>query len=332
MRCYPGFELATHKGYGTPAHLSALRGARALARSTGAPSAPCGSPRSDEEFLTEQADELDARRCHWVSSTCGCTPSTRSSTAWCACPSSSRRSAAAGMPAVAVTDQNNLFAMVKFYREALRAASSRSSAWICWCARRASGSAPSRLTLLCQTQDGYRNLARLVSRAYLEGQERGVPRIERAWLTPENVAGLIALSGASEGDVGRALVNARERGCRAGARWRGSALFPGRFYLELQRLGRPFEEAYIAARRGAGRAPRGAGGRHQRRALPQGRRVRLARGARLHPRRRAARRSRRACAATRASSTCAARRRWRRCSPTSPRRSPTRWRSRAAAA
>ena len=32
---------------------------------------------------------------------------------------------AAGMPAVAVTDQNNLFAMVKFYREALRAASSR---------------------------------------------------------------------------------------------------------------------------------------------------------------------------------------------------------------
>ena len=28
--------------------------------------------------------------------------------------------AAAGMPAVAVTDQSNLFAMVKFYREALR--------------------------------------------------------------------------------------------------------------------------------------------------------------------------------------------------------------------
>src|SRR5262249_36903369 len=104
---------------------------------------------------------------------------------------------------------------------------------------------PSRLTLLCQSQSGYRNLARLVSRAYLEGQERGVPRIERGWLSPALLEGLIALSGATEGDVGRALVNARERDAeRLLTAW--LALFPGRFYLELQRLGRPSEEAYIA--------------------------------------------------------------------------------------
>ena len=57
-----------------------------------------------------------------------------------------------------------------------------------------------------------------MSRAYLEGQQRGVPLIERAWLTAESLAGLIALSCATEGDVGRALVNGREQDAGARAR------------------------------------------------------------------------------------------------------------------
>ena len=109
------------------------------------------------------------------------------------------------------------------------------------------------------------------------------------------------------------------------------ALFPDRFYLELQRLGRPDEEPTSPAPAARG-APRRAGGRHQRRALPQRRRLRGARGAGVHPRRRAARRSGASAPLHAASSTCAAPRRWRRCSPTCPRRSRTRWRSRAAAA
>ena len=151
--------------------------------------------------------------------------------------------------------------------------------------------APSRLTLLCQSQGGYRNLARLVTRAYLEGQERGVPRIERRWLSRASLEGLIALSGATDGDVGRALVNARERDAeRALDVW--LALFPDRFYLELQRLGRPVEEAYIAgavalaARRGVPVVATN----DVRFLTPE--RVRIARGARVHPRRRAARRCR----------------------------------------
>ena len=153
---------------------------------------------------------------------------------------------AAGMPAVAVTDQNNLFAMVKFYREALKNGVKPLIGVDLLVREEGERAAPSRLTLLCQTPEGYRNLARLVSRAYLEGQERGTPRIERAWLTPENCRGLIALSAASDGDVGRALVNARETDAeRLLGAW--LELFPGRYYLELQRLGRPFEEAYIGA-------------------------------------------------------------------------------------
>ncbi len=61
------------------------------------------------------------------------------------------------------------------------------------------------------------NATRLVSRAYLEGQQRGIPTIDRSWLTAENLSGLIAISGAMEGDVGRALVNGKEKRRRPGA-------------------------------------------------------------------------------------------------------------------
>src|SRR5213082_1400531 len=153
--------------------------------------------------------------------------------------------AAAGMPAVAVTDQGNLFAMVKFYREALKAGVKPLVGVDLLVAEEGERQPPTRLTLLCQSPAGYRNLARLVSRAYLEGQEHGTPRIERGWLSTGALEGLIGLSCAAEGDVGRALIHGRERDAeRLLAAWLG--LFPGRFYLELQRLGRPFEETYIA--------------------------------------------------------------------------------------
>ena len=154
--------------------------------------------------------------------------------------------ACAGMPAVAVTDQSNLFAMVKFYREALKAGVKPLVGVDLLVAEEGERQSPTRLTLLCQSQSGYRNLARLITRAYLDGTERGRPRIERRWLTAAALEGLIALSGAAEGDIGRALLNARERDAER-ALDAALALFPGRFYLELQRLGRPGEEAYIAA-------------------------------------------------------------------------------------
>jgi DNA polymerase-3 subunit alpha len=153
---------------------------------------------------------------------------------------------AAGMAAVAVTDQSNLFAMVKFYRAALAKGVKPIVGVDLLVKETGDRVQPSRITLLCQSQTGYRNVTRLVSRSYLEGQQRGIPTIDRDWLTLENLQGLIALSCASEGDIGRALVNARDKDAeRALDHW--ISLFPGRFYIELQRLGRPDEEGYIAA-------------------------------------------------------------------------------------
>src|SRR5580658_3933558 len=118
--------------------------------------------------------------------------------------------AAAGMPAVALTDQGNLFAMVKFYRAALEAGVQPIIGVDLMLRAADEKQGPARLTLLCQDLVGYRNLARLVSRAFLEGQTpQGMPLVDRAWLDRESAAGLIALSCAHEGDVGRALLHDR---------------------------------------------------------------------------------------------------------------------------
>jgi DNA polymerase-3 subunit alpha len=154
--------------------------------------------------------------------------------------------AAGAMPAVAVTDQSNLFAMVKFYRAALSRGVKPVVGVDLMVHEAGERQKPSRVALLCQSEAGYRNVTRLVSRAYQEGQKQGVPTIDRTWLSAENTQGLIALSCAAEGDVGRALVNAREREAdRALDFW--LERFPDRFYIELQRIGRAEDESYIAA-------------------------------------------------------------------------------------
>ena len=155
---------------------------------------------------------------------------------------------AAGMPAVALTDHGNLFAMVKFYRAALAAGVKPIIGVDAWLREPGERAEPARLTLYCQNQVGYRNLTRLVTRAYLEGSHKGQPLLERAWLDAASTEGLIALSGGIEGDVGRLLrtgkaVEAR----RVLDEWLG--LFGDRYYLEVTRTGRAGEEDYIDALR-----------------------------------------------------------------------------------
>jgi DNA polymerase-3 subunit alpha len=153
--------------------------------------------------------------------------------------------AAAGMPAVAVTDQSNLFAMVKFYRAAMAAGVKPVIGVDLWLRNPEQPARPWRLLLLCKNREGYRNLTELVSRSYLEGQHHAVPMLERDWL-PGHSDGLIALSGGREGDVGEALLAGNDELAeeRLGF-WQ--ALFPDHYYLEVQRTGRAREEDYLHA-------------------------------------------------------------------------------------
>jgi DNA polymerase-3 subunit alpha len=152
---------------------------------------------------------------------------------------------AAGMPAVALTDQSNLFAMVKFYKEALVAGVKPLigvDAWV----RGVGERAPSRIVFLCQNLAGYRNLTQLVTRSFLEGQRRGAPMLERSWLHSDMLQGLIVLSGGADGDIGQAIARGRdEEALRCLRQWQD--LCGDRFYLEVQRTGRANEEVYAEA-------------------------------------------------------------------------------------
>jgi DNA polymerase III subunit alpha len=155
------------------------------------------------------------------------------------------RAVADGMPALALTDSANLFGMVKFYRAARAAGIKPILGADCWIQNDADREKPFRMLLLCASREGYLRLSALLSRAWLSNQHRGRAELARAWLEQEGTEGLIALSGASAGDVGQALVTGHaEPAERLAAAW--ASLFPGRYYLELQRAGTPNGEAVLA--------------------------------------------------------------------------------------
>jgi len=155
------------------------------------------------------------------------------------------RAAADGMPALAITDTGNLFGMVKFYGAARAAGVKPLIGADCWLQNDAERDKPHRLLLLCASRAGYLRLCGLLSRAWLHNQRRGRAEIARSWLAEAPTDGLIALSGGAAGDVGQALAadqgEAAERLARAWAK-----LFPGRYYLEVQRYGQANGEALLS--------------------------------------------------------------------------------------
>jgi DNA polymerase-3 subunit alpha len=146
------------------------------------------------------------------------------------------------MPAVALSDQSNLFGLVKFYSAAMKAGVKPIVASDIWVDSETEED-PSQLVLLAQNNLGYRNLSELISRGYLEGQHMGRALIKKSWLE-EQSEGLIALSAGREGDIGKALVSGNEELAQTKLQdW--MRIFTDRFYLELHRTGRDHEEVYL---------------------------------------------------------------------------------------
>jgi len=149
-----------------------------------------------------------------------------------------------GQPALAITDLNNLFGAIKFYKAAQAKGVKPLIGADVWVQATGREDAPlARLLLLVQNQQGYLNLCELLSRAWTHEPIKGQSVMRLAWLQ-ERSAGLLALSGAQMGDVGQALVQGdRQRASDMALQW--AAVFPHRFYLELQRCGRPDDELHV---------------------------------------------------------------------------------------
>ena len=156
-------------------------------------------------------------------------------------PSLLDRVVADAMPAVALTDQTNLFALVKFYRAAM-ARGVKPIIGADFHVRHTQQRETSRLTLLCMNNIGYRNITELITKAYTDGQQSGLACIDQEWIE-EHAEGLIALSGGVAGELGQLLLKDKQELTDAYLNnW--AKVFDGRFYIELQRTGRENEETY----------------------------------------------------------------------------------------
>jgi len=147
------------------------------------------------------------------------------------------------MPAVAITDQSNLCALVKFYR-AMRGSGIKPIIGVdIWLENEAEPANPSRLTLLAKNNAGYLNITELVSKGFTEGQTFGKAIIKQEWLVAA-FDGVLVLSGAKDGEVGRALLAGKsDLAAERTKFW--MSVFPDSFYLELQRTNRPNDEEVV---------------------------------------------------------------------------------------
>jgi DNA polymerase-3 subunit alpha len=138
------------------------------------------------------------------------------------------------MPAVAITDRCNFFGVVKFFKKAVAAGIKPIIGADLIVANANDKQQQLVVTVLCQNQIGYKNLMQLLSRAYLEGQELGIPSVKQSWLVGATEGLLVLVSAKYSGQIVEQV-----------AWWQQH--FPDRFYLELVRTGRPNEEDYIHA-------------------------------------------------------------------------------------
>lgn len=148
------------------------------------------------------------------------------------------------MMAIAITDFNNLYGVIKFYKSAhqhglkpiIGATVNFFSELI--------KNELMELTILAATKEGYKNLILLISRAYKKGFscEKHIT-IKKEWLSELN-NGLILLSGGCQGEIGKVLLRGRSSLISTCLRFYNK-YFSGFYYLELMRTDRENEEKYL---------------------------------------------------------------------------------------
>ncbi len=161
-----------------------------------------------------------------------------------------RLALADAMPALAITDSNNLFGALEFSEKLAKegvqpipglqisidfhdgaARAQRGEASACHAS----------VVLLAQDAAGYSNLMHIASRAWLDPDPGDPPHVDILGLEGRT-QGLIALTGGPSGPLDRAFADDRAELAFARAAALGK-LFPGRLYVEIQRHGLASERA-----------------------------------------------------------------------------------------
>lgn len=141
-----------------------------------------------------------------------------------------------GMPAVALTDHHNMFGAVRFFKECEKAgikAILGSEVNICGDRMDGARRDAHHLVLLAGSQEGFRNLVRLVSRGWVEGMAGDTPRIDFELLAAHR-QGLVGLSACLGGYVAQQILQKGEAAGREALGTLRDCLEPGAFYVEIQ--------------------------------------------------------------------------------------------------
>src|SRR2546426_1846982 len=147
-------------------------------------------------------------------------------------------------PAIALTDHGNLFGAIDFYLAAQKAGVKPivgCELYVAPGSRRERGSqdggyeGANHLTVLVRNRAGYRNLVKLVSKAYLEGFYYK-PRVDRELLA-QHADGLVVLSGCLNSEVSRLLSQGETQKATEVAGWYQEVFGRDYYFMEVQSHG-----------------------------------------------------------------------------------------------
>lgn len=154
-----------------------------------------------------------------------------------------------GQNAIAITDHGNLFGAVDFYKAAKKKGIKPIIGCEVYVAARSRfdkvhgvDSDRHHLILLCKNETGYKNLTKMVSKAWVDGFYTK-PRIDRE-LIEQYHEGLVCLSACLAGEIPKLIMSGDLISAEKTALWYRNVFGEGNYYLELQNHGIP-EQAKV---------------------------------------------------------------------------------------
>jgi DNA polymerase-3 subunit alpha len=147
------------------------------------------------------------------------------------------------MPSVAITEQGNLFSLVKFYQAAMRNGIKPIIGADLWVTEDDTYTLIYQVTVLCQNSHGFKNLSELITQSYISGQHKGVAYVNQKHLLDKN-AGLILLAKPLQNDLYRIFNSSNNKNDILDKLQLWQVNFADRFYLSLLRVGHIEEERY----------------------------------------------------------------------------------------
>src|SRR5437763_3802701 len=166
-----------------------------------------------------------------------------------------KRVASLGMPAAAITDHGNMFGAIEFYN-AMKSVGVKPiigcEMYVAYGSRMekagvedqaADAGSNNHLIVLASTDQGYRNLVKLVSAGYTDGFYYK-PRIDKELLR-EHREGLIVLSSCLKGEVSQSLAGGNYTKAKEAALQYKEILGADNFFLEIQDHGIPDQQKIV---------------------------------------------------------------------------------------